>query len=222
MAITTYTELRSAIADWLNRADLDAQIPDFIALAESTLNRVLRDGRMVTSASLLLSSGAIALSTDALDVVYVNVSGDNTQTLEQVSPTQMMILRRSRLRAAGAPRFFAMVGRSILVAPIPSSATTLVVNYFQTIPPLASNSTNWLLTYHPDLYLYVSLMHAAPFLKDEARFAVLQGAVASQIRDAAMRSESLSLDTLRVPGISLLSPGDMAPPPPVAVPPRAV
>lgn len=216
MAITTYTELRAAIADWLNRDDLTTQIPDFIALAESTLNRVLRDSRMVTSATVALTSGAVAIAADALEVVFVSVSSDNSQTLEQVNPQQLTTLRRARLKAAGAPRYFAMVGRSILVAPIPSSATSLVVNYFQSIPPLASNSTNWLLTYHPDLYLYTSLMHAAPFLKDEARLAVLQGAVASQIRDAAVRAESLSLDNIRVPGLTVSGPKA-----PIPTPPRA-
>ncbi len=38
MAITTYTELQAAIASWLNRGDLTAQIPDFIALAEADIN----------------------------------------------------------------------------------------------------------------------------------------------------------------------------------------
>ena len=49
MAITTYAELQTAIGDWLNRADLDQKIPDFIRLAESTLNDVLRSADMVAS-----------------------------------------------------------------------------------------------------------------------------------------------------------------------------
>jgi len=35
MALTTYTELKASIADWLNRSDLTAAIPDFISLAEA-------------------------------------------------------------------------------------------------------------------------------------------------------------------------------------------
>ena len=34
MALTNYTELKSNIADFLNREDLTAVIPTFIALAE--------------------------------------------------------------------------------------------------------------------------------------------------------------------------------------------
>ena len=37
----SWTELKARIADWLNRDDLAAQIPAFIALAEARFNRVL-------------------------------------------------------------------------------------------------------------------------------------------------------------------------------------
>ena len=43
MALTTYTELKAAIADWLNRSDLTSQIPDFITLAEAEMAWTNRD-----------------------------------------------------------------------------------------------------------------------------------------------------------------------------------
>ena len=42
MAITTYTELKSAIADYMARSDLTGNVEDFIALAEARLNRLLK------------------------------------------------------------------------------------------------------------------------------------------------------------------------------------
>ena len=39
MAISNYSELKAAIADWLNRSDLTDSIPDFIALAETRHKR---------------------------------------------------------------------------------------------------------------------------------------------------------------------------------------
>jgi hypothetical protein len=35
MAIATYTQLTTSIEDWLERADLNPRIPDFITLAEA-------------------------------------------------------------------------------------------------------------------------------------------------------------------------------------------
>ena len=42
MALSTYTELKASVADWLNRTDLTSVIPDFIALAEAQIERTLR------------------------------------------------------------------------------------------------------------------------------------------------------------------------------------
>ena len=41
MAITTYSELKTAVANSLARTDLTTQIPDFISLAEARLSREL-------------------------------------------------------------------------------------------------------------------------------------------------------------------------------------
>src|SRR5262245_63411060 len=61
MSITTYTELQQAIADWLERADLAARIPDFIALFEATANRRLRLRQQEAVATLAPASGAATL-----------------------------------------------------------------------------------------------------------------------------------------------------------------
>ena len=42
MSISNFTELKSSIADFLNRDDLTAVIPTFIKLAEADMNRKLR------------------------------------------------------------------------------------------------------------------------------------------------------------------------------------
>ncbi len=47
MAITTYSELKTALGNWLNRDDLTAVIPDFISLAETDINRKLRHYKMI-------------------------------------------------------------------------------------------------------------------------------------------------------------------------------
>jgi hypothetical protein len=39
MSITTYSELQTAVANWLKRSDLTATIPDFIRLAKCASSR---------------------------------------------------------------------------------------------------------------------------------------------------------------------------------------
>lgn len=216
MAIATYTDLKAAIADWLNRADLDQQIPDFITLAEATLNKVVRHSRMVATTTLSLgaSSQKVTAPTDMLEPIMLQVTSDPDLPIEQCSVPQLIMLRRNRMRAAGSPRFFALLGRSIEVTPVPSSITSLDLTYYQALTALSGgNPTNWLLTYDPDLYLYTSLMHAAPFLKDEARGVVMEQLVSKQIMSSVQSNRVATFDNLRMPGFSLDSPADPRTPP---------
>jgi len=211
MAITTYAELQTAIGDWLNRADLDQKIPDFIRLAESTLNDVLRQADMVTqSTGITITSGRATLPTDALEVVYAQVGSTEDEPLEQVSPQQLTMLRRTRTRDAANPRFFAIIGRQIVVTPTPSSGT-LDIDYYQRIPALTtSNTSNWLLDDAPHVYLYTSLLHATPFLMDDARYQVFQNTVSQQVMASVKSQQTLSLDDVKSAGFSLSTPSDLA------------
>ena len=211
MAITTYAELKTAIGDWLNRADLDQKIPDFIRLAESTLNDVLRQADMVAQTTgITITSGRATLPADALEVVYAQVASAEDEPLEQVSPQQLTMLRRTRTRDAANPRFFAIIGRQIVVTPTPSSGS-LDIDYYQRIPALTdSNTTNWLLTDAPHVYLYTSLLHATPFLMDDARYQVFQNTVSQQVMASVKSQQTLALDDMKSAGFSLSAPTDIA------------
>lgn len=181
MALSNYTELQAAIASYLNRADLTATIPDFIKLAEATLNKVVRNTRMVGTASVAVSTRNADVPADFLEPLYVQLTSDEDYPLTQVSAGQIGELRQARTRAPGTPRFFAIVGRKIEVTPTPAAATGLTMQYYQELPPLASNATNWLLTYQPDLYLYTSLLHASPFLLEDARVELFGNLITQQV-----------------------------------------
>ena len=211
MAITTYAELQTAIGDWLNRADLDQKIPDFIRLAESTLNDVLRSADMVTqSTSIAITSGRATLPADALEIVYAQVASSEDEPLEQVTPQQLTMLRRTRTRNAANPRFYAIIGRDIVVTPTPASGS-LDLDYYQRLPVLSdSNTTNWLLTDSPHIYLYTSLLHATPFLMDDARYAVFNNTVSQQVMSAVKSQQTLALDDMKMAGFSLSAPTDVA------------
>lgn len=208
MAITTYSELKTAIADWLNRADLTEKIPDFISLAESTLNNVLRSPKMIATANVTYSANdpSFNLPSDALELVFVNTSSP----MEQVSVQQLILLRRNRFHLSGTPKFFSVLGTEALMAPIPSTGATIEVMYYGKIPALTdSNTTNWLLTNNPDIYLYTALMHAAPYLNDDARLAVFNNLISQSIAAAVTKNQVIQFDG-RTPGFSLNSPADVS------------
>lgn len=65
MTISTYAELQTSVASWLHRADLTSQIPDFITLAESKLNRKLRLRAQETTAT-----GTVSATVAFTDFLY--------------------------------------------------------------------------------------------------------------------------------------------------------
>ena len=72
---------------------------------------------------------------------------------------------------------YSIVGAIIEFVPPPDDTYSATLTYYQKIPDLATNSTNWLLTQWPDLYLYSTLLQAAPYLKDDDRILVWEGFV---------------------------------------------
>ena len=52
-----------------------------------------------------------------------------------------------------------------------------------------SNTSNWILEHYPDAYLYGSLIHSAPYLKDDARIQVWAALYQSAIDSINQASE---------------------------------
>lgn len=162
MTIATYSDLQSAVASWLARSDFTTQIPDFIMLFEVVANRRLRLRLQESASTLTPSSGVATLPSDYLAWRRVTWTGSTPRELEYVHPTYLHALYPTL--ASGNPRHFTIEGSSLTVAPTDSTALTF--DYFQKIPALASNSTNWLLTAYPDAYLFGALTEAYAFAKD--------------------------------------------------------
>ena len=168
MAITTYAELQTAIASWLDRDDLTTEIVDFITLFEAVANRRLRVRQMETSTTLTPSSGSATLPTDYLQWRRVTWTGSVRVELDYVHPSYLQALYPDT--PSDTPRVFTIEGSTLKVRP--TSTTGLEFDYYQKIPDLATNSTNWLLTAHPDLYLFGSLVEAQMFTVDPEQAAI--------------------------------------------------
>jgi hypothetical protein len=174
VSITTYTELKSAVADFLNRQDLASAIPTFISLAESSFNRDIRHWRMDVRTSITLDAQFVDLPSGWLETVkIVNSTGEGPQELELIPLAEMDERRFASNDTAGAPRFYAINGGKIELYPTPSEAFTASITYVQKPTALStSNASNWLLENFPDVYLYGSLAHSAPYLQEDSRLGV--------------------------------------------------
>lgn len=187
MAIATYSDLRTQVASYLARSNLTAQIPDFITLCEQRLNTILRTRQMEAVTSLTPVDGVCTLPADYLEWRKVVAKTSPRANLDYADPS--FVDDRFPFREAGYPRFFTLVGSSLSVYPV--TASDIELTYYQKIPALSeSNTTNWLLTAFPSVYLYGALGEASIFIGNEERLAtwarLFEQAVAG-VKDADRR-----------------------------------
>jgi len=190
MAITTYSELKTSVADFLNRDDLTSAIADFIALGEAQMNRDIRHYSMIKRSVAEIDTRYSSLPTDFLEPIRLHIDDSYQTRLELTSLDDMLQLRNNTANATGKPQYYAIVGDSIEVYPTPDADYNTELMYYAKIDALSdSNTSNWVLSSHPDAYLYGSLMQSAPYLKDDNRLTVWASLYAGIISSINRQSE---------------------------------
>ena len=175
MAITTYSELKTAVADFLNRDDLTTAIPNFVALAEASLNRRMRAPEMVTRATVTVDAEYETRPADWLETIRYQINTNPIGVLQFVTPEEASI-QKTKFSTAGTPLFFSTVGTQFQHVPAPDTSYTAELMYYARVTGLSDVSTsNWLLTANPDIYLYATLVQSAPYLKEDERIGVWAG-----------------------------------------------
>ena len=169
MALTTYNELKTSVGDWLNRSDLTTAIPDFISLAEAQIERNLRTRQMLLRSTATIDTEYAAVPDDFLEVKSFKLNTSPPTPL-QFETIDSMDNLSTIYTSSTKPAYFSVVGGQFRFLPITDSSYTSELTYYAKLSKLStSNTTNWLLTSAPDVYLYGALMKAAPYLQDDAR-----------------------------------------------------
>jgi hypothetical protein len=170
MAINTYSDLQTEIANYLARSDLTAQIPNFIQKAEFRLRRELRIRQMlkVVTTTTSANDGTVELPSDFEQMRDLHINTNPIQVLEYESPSNFY--RNTMSVSTGLPRQYTILAQELQFAPMPDSSYTLQMLYYAA-PPFLSNTnvSNVFLTTCPDLLLYASLAEAEPYLMNDAR-----------------------------------------------------
>jgi len=196
MSVTNYGELKSTIADFLNRSDLTSVIPTFIDFAEAEFNRNLRVRQMVLRAEAQIDARFSAVPADFIEAKDLVIVTTNPVTpLEFITQQEMAQERNTTYTAAATPKYFSVVGSQFEFVPTPDQQYSLEMSYFAKIDALSADTdTNWLLTDYPDIYLYTSLMHSAPYLKDDERIGVWAQLAAKAREELIARDASSSFN----------------------------
>ena len=177
MALSTYTELQASLASWAHSDAYTAAIVDCIKLAEATFNRRLRTQWQETALSATAIDGSyqIAIPSNTLAVKALWRTDEpytplRPQSLEWVIARQINGDTASHYCTESSTWRFDGTG-------------TVAGVLYRDIPALASNSTNWLLTAHPSLYLYGALAELAILMRDAEMANIAKGQVDQRIAE---------------------------------------
>lgn len=154
MAFDTYANLTTALGSWDKRTYTAAQTDEAIALSEAKANRKLAsDFRRRASATINTDANGIGtLSTGFVGMVSLTRDVVGSRPLKQVS--YAALIERNPYEVADDAQVFALLSAtSLIVSPVTDDNFLAV--YSSIVPALSgSNTTNWLLTYAPDYYLF--------------------------------------------------------------------
>lgn len=201
MTISSYSDLKASIQDWLHIGGLESVVEDFISLCEADFNsrlfvRANEDSTTgALSSSLSLPSGFAKAKRVAVQV------GGKYRDLTYV-PAEAM----SDIGYTGAPVTYSIQGESIFFDPAPDGTYNYQLRYYKKFTPLSdANTTNWVLTNAPDVYLFGSLSMAgiyAPAAKLDAYVSAYERAI-SRIIEADTKDRygpSLAVQLDQAPG----------------------
>ena len=162
MAISTYAELQTAIGVWMGRpgdTTIATYAPDFISMFEAWFRSRYRLRRMLSSTTLTLSSATTSLPSDFLEVRNLSLVASPAEDMQHAGLDWMRTYYDET--ASGRPKFWNVGGSTIRVAPTPDASYSANLEYWAFAALSGTNTTNWLLTYYPHVYLRGALREAA-------------------------------------------------------------
>ncbi len=189
MALANYTDLLTSVQDWLHRSGLSAPAADFITLAESELNTDVHTRLMESdeSVTLTIATRTIALPARFIEPISLDlvISGQQNTSLNYQPIYRLAI--NAEAGASCRPRYWSINGSNIEFPNLSDATYSMVFRMVKGFD-LANTTTNTLMTSYPGLYLYGSLLQAAPYLKEDQRIATW-GAIYDRLLAKVRRKE---------------------------------
>lgn len=175
MSLSTFSDLRARLMEWVNHAQANAFVDDFIELAEAEISADLSVKPMDQEQSVAFGAGAssITLPANVIDPRGFKLAGARLPEIEIVSPESLDLLAIGQYPAYHSGKTYgALVGRTLKLYPTQQQAGAVVVTAKCAIPPLSqANPTNWLLTAFPNVYLFGAIREAGAYLRDDSMIA---------------------------------------------------
>lgn len=169
MTISTFADLKSQVAVFLNRSNLTSEIPYYVQLCETRIaygskeppfeTQPLRIRAMETSAYATFNAQSIELPTGYLQQRRLFLDTDPNSKLTYLTPEAFWT--NNRTGTTGQPINYTIEGEAFYLSPTPDTSYTGRILYYKKFTALSADAdTNWLLTNAPGVYLYGTLLEA--------------------------------------------------------------
>ena len=199
----TYGELKQLVADYMHRSDLTDEIPEFIELARTRINRDMRVRENIITATLTPSVNPFDAPADFMEMrdIYHFRNGNRVH-LQLVGREQLDFYDNAAIQAVH-PRFFSIDGLQLETQP-GGIDVVFTLLYYAAVPQLVDDAdTNLLLDVYPMTWLYGSLIEGHSFTQDLTLEETSLGKYTSEIdRANDMAAEAESGAALQVAGAS--------------------
>lgn len=186
MSGLTYATLQTLATSWTHRTDMAAQMPRFIALSEAEIFRELTLRNVEASVSGTTSGNTITLPADlaAFQRCIIQANGQE-YTLDYTPPASA----RSLTGALGLPTRFTVENGVLRLYSAPDGPYSYTIFYLPQLTALSNtNTSNWLLENHEDVYLKSTLLQVAKFAKNFAEVDRLSAELGTAL-DSIKRSD---------------------------------
>jgi len=188
MSLSTYAELKTAVLDFAHRSDLSGVFDDLAARAEAGLNRKLRliQQEQRTTSATTSGSRLVTLPTGFLEMISIGMEYGNA--LNELLPIGTVPINADRtLDYNGIPRYY-RIGSSIELDIPADDAYPLQLHWFKKWD-IVNDSTNWLLTNWPDLYMDAILAEIGLYTRDAEMAQTARASTMEKI-DEAMQNDA--------------------------------
>ena len=200
MALTTNADLQAAIADWLNRSDLSARIPDFLTLAQLKINRRLSIVEQEILAEITPVAQATTLPADTKFVI--SVSDARGRNIEPVSMQEILNYEAD----SGSVTRYSISGDKIYLAPTPAADSVDKFRILYSADRDLNNGANGPVLLQ-DIYLNAALQEAYIYLKDDGRVGYFKGMVDEGIANVQARRARQGIGRARIKDDSIQANG---------------
>lgn len=191
MSLSSYADLKTAVANWTHRSDLTSVLDDLITVGETWIYRNVKARDMEAALSITATNSVAPLPSNFIAAkIVLYVSGSVTYTIKPVAAE--WIYQAYPTQDSCNPAFYAIDGTNMIFGPGAPAGATISGTYWKNLGPVSS-AAHALFTSNPDLYLFAALAETAPYLKDDPRvqmWMAKRNEIASQINQYANRARS--------------------------------